>query len=86
MEIKRVRGDNEKLRRNAQRLLGQQLDPANVGALIAVSTRWLMRTTSRAGPARSAEVRLRQAVCPGHAVASNVRSQLTVVEPASCAY
>jgi chromosome segregation ATPase len=34
-EIKRLRGDNEKLRRNAQRLLGQQLDQANVGDLIA---------------------------------------------------
>jgi DNA repair exonuclease SbcCD ATPase subunit len=34
-EIKRLRGDNEKLRRNTQRLLGQQLDQANVGDLIA---------------------------------------------------
>jgi uncharacterized small protein (DUF1192 family) len=34
-EIKRLRVDNDKLRRNAQRLLGQQLDLVNVGELIA---------------------------------------------------
>jgi hypothetical protein len=34
-EIKRLRADNEKLRRNAQRLLGQQLDQVNVTELIA---------------------------------------------------
>jgi predicted nuclease with TOPRIM domain len=34
-EIKRLRADNDKLRRNAQRLLGQQLDQVNVTELIA---------------------------------------------------
>jgi hypothetical protein len=34
-EIKRLRADNEKLRRNAQRLLGQQLDQVSVTELIA---------------------------------------------------
>jgi predicted nuclease with TOPRIM domain len=34
-EIKRLRADNNKLRRNAQRLLGQQLDQVNVTELIA---------------------------------------------------
>lgn len=34
-EIKRLRADNEKLRRNAQRLLGQQLDQVNAAELIA---------------------------------------------------
>ena len=34
-EIKRLRVDNDKLRRNAQRLLGQQLDQVNVADLVA---------------------------------------------------
>jgi len=34
-EIKRLRTDNDKLRRNAQRLLGQQLDQVNIAELIA---------------------------------------------------
>ena len=34
-EIKRLRSDKDKLRRNAQQLLGQQLDQANVEELIA---------------------------------------------------
>jgi Family of unknown function (DUF6262) len=34
-DIKRLRADNEKLRRNAQRLLGQQLDQVNVTELIS---------------------------------------------------
>jgi phage shock protein A len=34
-EIKRLRTDNEKLRHNAQRLLGQQLDQVNVADLVA---------------------------------------------------
>jgi Family of unknown function (DUF6262) len=38
-EIKQVRADNDKLRRNAQRLLGQQLDQVNVGELIARADR-----------------------------------------------
>ena len=33
-EIKKLRGDNEKLRRSTQRLLGQQLDQINVGDLV----------------------------------------------------
>ena len=34
-EIKRLRSDNDRLRRTAQRLLGQQLDQVNVAELIA---------------------------------------------------
>jgi hypothetical protein len=34
-EIKRLRTDNEKLRHNAQRLLGQQLDQVNLADLVA---------------------------------------------------
>jgi chromosome segregation ATPase len=34
-EIARLRGDNDKLRRNAQRLLGQQLDQHDNGELLA---------------------------------------------------
>jgi Family of unknown function (DUF6262) len=46
-EIKRLRSDNDKLRRTAQRLLGQQLDQVNVAELIArIDTLELTKTAA----------------------------------------
>ena len=45
-EIKRLRADNEELRRNAQRLLGSNSTERGLQSLLHASTRWLTKTAA----------------------------------------
>jgi phage shock protein A len=68
-EIARLRADNDKLRRNAQRLLGQQLDQHDTGELLA-------RVDSLVAENRGLTEKLRQSAQEN----AGLRKQLTELE------